>query len=296
MGYLRNKRTGEVVFVPDAPARPPADPTFPLKGPQAMADLQGKQAGNVKTAVDTEGSRLDNIRTTEDITDARRKRVQNPLAVRDQALINTMRLGQGDLAGVLRDITGAAAAVDRFKPAPGKGTSYSWAVPEDNDWPVTAWAKNTIADIAGIPQESREAYQTLTGLQNQNVLNAQIAQKGPQTESDAIRMKLAGVSPNKDVLPNAQLLAEQNYDTRMKLERPAFYAYWANQLGSTHALNGQQKSADAVWNEQYQRGLTQMRSDTRYRTGKSQKRGMFGSKPATGGNASPGWGAMEVRD
>jgi hypothetical protein len=77
-------------------------------------------------------------------------------------------------------------------------------------------------------------------------------------------MKLAGVSPNRDVRPNAQLLAEQQYDLMMKQARSGFYETWANKLGSTHALNAQGKSADQVWNEQYQRGLSQMRADKRY--------------------------------
>lgn len=61
MPYIRNKRTGETVFVPDEPqAAPtgipvgPQDPTMGYKAPQAAADLQRTQAG-----IANDGARLD---------------------------------------------------------------------------------------------------------------------------------------------------------------------------------------------------------------------------------------------
>lgn len=222
-------------------------------------------AGNDMRRLATEAARLKLDQQAQAATLSK-----NPISEKDQAMINSMRLGQGDLPGVLRDITGAQQAVDRFQPAPGRGSNYSWAVPEDGDWPVTAWAKNRIADAAGVTQQDKDNYQSLLRLQNQAVLNAQLAQKGPQTDSDAIRMKLAGISPNMGIGPNARLLAEQQYDALMKQQRPAFYEYWANRLGSTHALNGQGKSADQVWAEQYQRGLEKMRSGNGYRAASGQ--------------------------
>lgn len=272
MPYVRNKVTGETRWVPDA--QPPRDPTFDYKGPQAGADLSKTVAGTAntnantnRTVVQTRGDELDNAGKNRTLR-------QNPISEKDQALINAMRMGQGDLPGVLRDITAAQAAVDRFQPAPGRGTAYSWAVPEDNDWGITALGKNLIGKVFGVSKPDSDAYQTLVGLQNASVLNKQIEQKGPQTESDAARMKLTAVSPNKSTPVNAQLLAENQYDVMMKLQRPAFYEYWANQLGSTHALNGQRKSADQVWNEQYMRGLLKMRASAGYRrtTGQSGKR------------------------
>lgn len=263
----------------NAPAMP-ADPTFGTKGPKAAADLTGQNLQNKKITVDTEGSALDNQRTAAQIKDTYRGFTQNPISDRDQALINSMRMAQGDLPGVMRDIGAAASAVDRFKPEPGKGSKFSWMVPEDNDWPITAAAKNALGWVAGLTDQESEDYQTITSLQNQSVLNAQLAQKGPQTESDAVRMKLAGISPNKSVRPNAQLLARQAYDTDMKMRKPAFFEFWANRLGSTHALNAEGKSADQVWNESYAKGQQQLYRDPRYT-------GIFGrGRPKKSGGGS----------
>ena len=233
----------------------PAKPTFPYEGPQAAANL-GKTGVDIKrTVTQTQGDVLDNAGKVRELR-------QNPLGETDQAFINKMREGAGDLPGVLRDITAAQAAVDRFQPFPGKGIAYSAGTPTDDNGPVTGALKGLVG--LALPDQSQEDYQTLSRLQNAAVLNAQLAQKGPQTESDAIRMKLSSVSPNRDVRPNAQLLAEQQYDTQMKMERPSFYTYWANQLGSTQALNSKGQTADQVWNEYYSGGLRKMRRDGRY--------------------------------
>lgn len=247
----------------------PSDPAYPYKGQAAATDINNTRASTNRTVVQTRGDTLDNqskVRTLR----------QNPLSDKDQALINSMRLSQGDLSGVLRDITAAQGAVDRFQPSPGKGVDYAASVPTDDDGWLGARIKGINGWFNGVTPQGVEDYQTLLGLQNQSVLNSQIAQKGPQTESDAIRMKLAGVSPNKDVRPNAQLLAEQQYDLMMKQARPGFYVNWANRLGSTQALNAQGKTADDVWNEQYRRGYERMRRDPRY-NGKGPPR-----KPAPG--------------
>lgn len=261
----------------------PAKPTFDLERPKMGADINNTQASTNRTVVQTQGDALDNQNKVRTLR-------QNPLGDKDQALINAMRLGQGDLSGVLRDITAAQGAVDRFRPAPGKGVDYAASVPSDADGWWGAKIKDINSWFNGVTPQGVEDYQTLLGLQNQSVLNSQIAQKGPQTESDAVRMKLAGVSPNKDVRPNAQLLAEQQYDVMMKQARPGFYVNWANKLGSTQALNAQGKSADDVWNEQYRRGYEQMRRDPRYSGGpRPPKRttpwyGNVPRKPKAGGS------------
>lgn len=287
------ERRDDGSLVPIAPVdqpQMPANPTFPLQAPKMQGDIANTAASTNRTVVQTQGDRISQQKTLAEIEAERRKRNQNPIGDRDQAFINEMRQGQGDLPSVLRDITAAQAAVDRFQPAPGRGSDYAWGVPEDNDWPTTVVAKNAYAGLRGMPQQSKEDYQTLSALQNAQVLNAQLAQKGPQTESDAIRMKLANVSPNKDVRPNARILAEQQYDTMMKMQRAGFYENWANRLGSTHALNRQGKNADQVWNEVYQQGLTQMRNDPRFQRGTGISSAP--RKPAP----SKGWGRVEVSD
>lgn len=296
MPYIRNKRTGETIFVPDEPASPQGipigmqDPAMPYKAQGAALDNQSKVAGmqndaqrialereRVRLAQMAQGNAATAAQQTHEIK--QRDVRQNPISDRDQTLINGMRGQQGDLSGVLRDIAAAQDAVKRFSPSPARGRLFSMGVPEEDDWAVTAAAKNLFG--LALPDQDKEDYQRLVGLQSQGVLNSQIAQKGPQTESDAARMKLANVSPNKDVRVNADILAEQQYDTLMKQSRAGFYETWANNLGSTHAINGQGKTADQVWAEQYDRGLRQMREKTNARRSTGA--------PRKGGGTSMGW-------
>lgn len=266
MGYKRNRVTGEVVFVPDGPARPPMNPELPYKGPQASANLNQTGAQTVNTQTNTQKTAQEIQQSAEEFARTRR---QYPISKEDQAFINGLRQQQGDLGTVLRDITAAQGAVDRFQTSPGRGRLYGAGTPTDEDGFFETIGKEAVG--MWLPDKTQEDYQSLLGLQNQNVLNSQIAQKGPQTEADAARMKLAGVSPNKDVRPNARLLAENQYDVMMKQRLPGFYTTWANNLGSINKPNSQGQTADEVWAEQYQRGLRRMRSDPGY-TGKQPRR------------------------
>lgn len=268
MPYLRNKRTGEVIEV-DASGRPvnaqrmpPPDPTFDLQAPKVRTDIAQGQAGigktqadTVRTRVQTTGDALANQVTEKNIR-------QNPISEIDQKFINDMRAQTGDTNKLLRDISGAQASVDRFGTAPGRGTLYGMGTTTDEDGPVTALAKSALG--AFLPDEKQADYQRLTGLQNARVLNSQIEQKGPQTESDAIRMKLTEISPNKAPRVNAQILADAQFESMMAQRRPGFFTYWANQFGSLNALNPQGKSAEQVWNEAYQQGLSKMRQGDGY--------------------------------
>lgn len=48
MPYIRNKRTGETVFVPDQPQMP-ANPTFHLQAPKMQSDIANTQANTQRT-------------------------------------------------------------------------------------------------------------------------------------------------------------------------------------------------------------------------------------------------------
>lgn len=231
--------------------------------PRVPATLNKTIADTDKTRVDTIGSKLDNEKAGQEIITARRHNQQNPISVEDQKYINKQRETVGDMPRLIRDITGAARAVDRFQPAPGRGTMIGAGVPEDNDWLPTVLAKKLYGMTLG--DQEKKDYQTITGLQNQQVLNSQIPQKGPQTESDALRMKLANISPNKNVGPNAVILAESQYDAMMAQNRPEFYTRWANRLGSVNAMDKQGRTAGEVWAAEYARGLKRLRADPRYK-------------------------------
>lgn len=276
-GYrVRRNDDGSLITLGPVNAAPqmPVNPEFPYKGPQAGATLGKTQADTTKTIVDTQGSRLDNEKKAAEIAAANRSLTQNPISEKDQSYLNVMRMNAGDLSGLLRDIGSAQEAVDRFKPSPGKGVLYEAGIPSDDDSLVSTFLQNNVVAPFLDPQAIQD-YQKLRSTQASATLAQSQAQKGPQTEADAIRMKLAGVSPNVDVLPNAQILAEQQYNADMGQRKPGFYTYWANQLGSLSALNRDKKSVDQVWNEQYGRGLKQLKRSPGYR-------GMFGK-----GRAAP---------
>lgn len=271
------ERGADGSLVPIAPAGgqagPPRDPTFDLQAPKVQTEIAQGQAGigktqadTVRTKVQTEGDTLANATAVKNLR-------QNPISEIDQKFINDMRAQTGDTNKLLRDVTGAQVAVDRFGTAPGRGTLYGMGTADDSDYPITAAAKGLVGMF--LPDQKQEEYQRLVGLQNDAVLNTQIAQKGPQTESDAIRMKLANVSPNKNVRVNSQILADGQYEAMMAQQRPGFFTFWANKFGSLNALNPQGKSAEQVWNESYQQGLSKMRQDGRY-NGRAPRRGQQG--------------------
>lgn len=280
MPFIRNKKTGEVKWVEDAEApQPPVNPDYQVKS--STVDTQIKQAG-----ADLQGSQLGNEKVLGDITKQNLDISQNPISADDQKFINEMRTGTGNMTTLLRDITGAQKAVDRFRPSPDKGGLYNNLVPEEDDWLPTMLAKKIGQGVAGIDKKGIEDYQTLKSLQEARVLQAQQAQKGPQTESDALRMKLSDVSPSKYSAVNARILAEAQYDALMNQQEPEFYTKWANNHGSINAKNKSGETAGEVWSELYQRGLTQMRSDPRF-------------VKATGGQApqqDDGWKIEEVQD
>lgn len=258
----------------------PMKPSYPYEAPQAAAGLGETKAKTTRTVVQTQGDALANIKMQHDIS-------RNPVSEADQKALAAMRETQGDLAGLARDVTAGFEANARFKSAPGKGKSFDWFTPDENDWPITAAAKNAnfnLNPFIDATERDRQDYQTMLSLQNQAVLNAQLTQKGPQTESDAARMKLTAFSPNKASGENARILSETLYDTEMRRRKLDFYTKWANKNGSLSALNKEGKSADEIWREAYDTGLQKLR----------KKRGMFGNTNPSAGTG--GWGQVEVRD
>lgn len=265
-GQRATFRAGRWVVGSSAPQMP-MKPSYPYEGPQAAAGLGETKAKTTRTVVQTAGDTLDNQIKANQLA-------RNPISEVDQKALATMRENQGDLAGVARDITAGFDANARFKSTPGKGKSFDWFTPDEDDWALTAAAKNAnfnLNPFIDATEQDRTDYQTMLALQNQAVLNAQIAQKGPQTESDAARMKLTAFSPNKASDENTRTLSEALYDTEMRRRKLDFYTKWANKNGSLSALNKSGKSADQIWNEAYDTGLQGLRK---------KRGGMFGnSKP-----------------
>lgn len=284
MPTLRNRRTGETVFVPDNPAPrggvyQPA--TAPFQVPQAAANVENTRAqtnaANARTAVMQRDTAL---KEREFERDSRRA----PLSPQDQTFINSLREQAAAMPELAGRITTAAKAVDRFKPTPGRGQAFNMTYPEANDYPITALSK-TIGRAFQSPESERD-YQTLRAMQEGLVLNTQQAQKGPQTESDAARMKAANISPTLSVEANALLAADALFNAKMAEKKPDFYTKWANHHGSLGTLGKDGRSVDQAWAETYQRGLNKLRSDPRY-SRLTQKSG--GTKNAPAGGEFLGW-------
>lgn len=221
----------------------------PLKVQGAVADIEGKQAGtqgqilqNQRIPVQTQGDALSN-------EEARRKLTQNPISEKDQDFINKLRESAASIPQTIGTINSSAGAIDRFNPSQGKGALYGMFQAEDNDWPTTSAAKGIgrlFLDDQGVKD-----YEDLRSLQEKQVLNTQVEQKGPQTESDAARTKLSQIAPNKSKETNARLVGEAMYNAKMGAYKPSFYTQWANRFGSINAVNKSGKTADEVWTQVY---------------------------------------------
>src|SRR3546814_9213428 len=61
--------------------------------------------------------------------------------------------------------------------------------------------------FGGLQEQTITDFQNLKGLQSGRVLEQQIAQKGPQTESDAARMKLTEIIPYRTKAANQEIIA-----------------------------------------------------------------------------------------
>lgn len=277
MPYLRNKRTGEQIWVPDGP-QAPADPEFQYKGPAAAAGVGKTIADTTKTGVETK-------KTIGEIYKQQREIKQNPISEKDQTFINTMREESAAMPELIGQMQAAADAVNRFKPSPTRGALFNNVMPEDDDWLPTAALKGIGRWFTD--DKSEEDYQTLRALQEGQALVKQQAQKGPQTEADTARIKASGVSPSKGQGPNALTLAEGTYNARLAQIKPEFFTKWANSFGSINAPNREGKTAGEVWAKIYQDGLNKMRQGKGYRAAQTGLRSA--PRQPSGGAKFLGW-------
>lgn len=171
------------------------------------------------------------------------------LGEQDQKFINEMRTQIGGIDEVIRDIRNGAKVVDRFGTSPGKAFVSRIATPKaDPD-------KSGILDQAGaklfgglVSEQDKRDFQTLEYLKNRAVLAAQVAQKGPQTESDAIRMAMTGIQPGNYKEANAKILNEAMLRAQLLQRKPGFYTRWAQKYGSIQSIDPKGRSVDDAWN------------------------------------------------
>lgn len=129
----------------------------------------------------------------------------------------------------------AQAALKRFRPGPVRGAFMDAVIPEQGGGIMDAIAAATIGTPAralGVvtPQNITD-FQRLKGLQSQRVLQEQLAQKGPQTDSDAARLQLTEISPYKMPDVNAQVVQSGSAKAQRAQQRAKFYTQWSNKYG-----------------------------------------------------------------
>lgn len=242
---LRNKRTGEIIEVPDRPGvRPvgPRDSMQPLR-------VQGAELGNQRTAqqIDADKQMLPlQIRKAEaELAKAQIDAARSRVSPEDQKFINTMRENTGAIGetlGLLRNAEGLTRRMD-----PDTARWAKWGTVEDGGG-ITDWLGAKIFGGMTTPAQ-KEDYQNLTALQNDAVLLKQMAQKGPQTESDAVRMQLATLSPFKMRGPNATIIGNAALNAALSQRKPEFYTRWISRNGGLNSPDRQGRTVDQAWRQ-----------------------------------------------
>lgn len=124
------------------------------------------------------------------------------------------------------------------------------AIPEDNGGVLDQLGGALIGGVTrltgAVKPEEVSAYQTMRAVQNAAVLERQLPQKGPQTESDAARMMLADISPGKDVAANKRVIDTGRKKLAREQARAVFYSKWATKYGHNQP-NPEGMTADEVW-------------------------------------------------
>lgn len=222
----------------DPPASTAAPRYVPV-GPQA------KPPPKVATPLAPETS----AKTVADTTRTQQEIRQYSVSKEDQARIDAMRQTIGNIDEVIRDIRNGAKAIDRFGGGPGKAFVSRVATPKADPEKSGLWDQLGGKVFGGlVSEQDKRDYQLLEYLKNRAVLSAQIAQKGPQTESDAVRMAMTGIQPGNYKEANAKILGEAMLRAQLLQRKPGFYTRWAQKYGSLTGLDPKGRSVDDAWN------------------------------------------------
>lgn len=253
------------------------DPMKPLQRRATEVGIAKTNQDIARTGVNIVGDKLSNAKTVQDM------RKGGGLSEQDQTFLNNMRAQIGGIDETVSILGNAARLVDRFGTSPQKERRTRWGTEEaDKTGPISGTLDWIGSKLFSAKPQDQEDWQQLKGLQNDAVLLKQQAQKGPQTESDAIRMQLASMSPDKYGRVNAQILGNTMLQARLSQMKPGFYTKWAQENGSVNAVNRNGKTADQMWKTLADRARNDfMRSNTPKRT----------SKPAQ----NDGWKIEEVK-
>lgn len=168
-----------------------------------------------------------------------------------QNFLNDLSKNAGSAREVGKLYSNVESSLKAIRPGPYRNRLLlSPAIPEDNGGILDAISGALIGGPARLtgavtPKEVSN-YQTVRAIQNAAVLERQLPQKGPQTESDAARMMLADISPGKDLAANERIINAGRQKIQREQARATFYTKFANKWG----LNGVSPhgfTADELW-------------------------------------------------
>lgn len=230
---------------------PPADPTFDIQRPQAQATL-----GKTNADIEATNARTNAINRTASLqeTTAANERRRYPISKEDAAIIDRYRQNADVARRASMELLTAGQSVDRFGSGPERARDVKRSMVTEDDGLAEQLGRNIYGAVAGVSDQDVSDYQDLDRLRQSRVATIQAEQKGPQTESDALRYMKSTFGPDKSVEVNARSLAEANYNAVLDKRKPDFYTKWANNFGSLSAVNRQGKTADEVWQEAAQQG------------------------------------------
>lgn len=266
-------RGGPVMVAPPSPKLP-----VEIRQGNASASSSEASAGRTTALTPLEVRNMD-------LKNQEMQRGLRQLSPADQQFLNSMRTSTGDMGDTIRTLGNAAHALDRLNPGPVRATALSAAIPEEGGGLL-----DKIGGIAfgGLPEQStKNDWQTVQALRNEAVLAKQIAQKGPQTDSDAIRMQMASLDPYKYIKPNAEILGAGMLQAKLAQHKPDFYTRWANKYGSINAVSPSGQTADAAWSNLMNDAQRRYDSDPRIKQ-------LRGGEPKP--KANDGWKIERVGD
>lgn len=168
----------------------------------------------------------------------------------DRQFLNTLSQQAADAGETRRVYERARSDVHTLQTGPYRGRFMQMATPEDNGGILDTIGSVVLGAparlLGAIRGKETDAYQRLRGLQSQQVLQGQLAQKGPQTESDAARLMLTEISPSKTVPTNEDIISKGVSKADRARAKSVFYTWFANKYG-LHGLSPHGYTADQLW-------------------------------------------------
>lgn len=181
------------------------------------------------------------------------------MSAQAQKFLNELQTQAQSAAETKAQYRSADASIRRLKPGPWRGAFLDAAIPEEGGGLLDRMGAVAIGGpaklLGAVTDQDVQDFQRLKGLGSARVLEGQIAQKGPQTESDAARLALTEISPYKKPDVNAQIIRSGEAKADRALARAPFYTQWANKFG-LNGVNERGQSVEQAFQEQLTRSTS----------------------------------------